>query len=60
MSASTFDAATQDRKKTLDIRWTDRDGQFNDTWTYGQLRGREDGEIREKKKARRGLWGYKD
>jgi hypothetical protein len=50
MSASTFDADTQDRKKTLDIRWTDKDGQFSNTWTYVQIRGREDREMREKRR----------
>jgi hypothetical protein len=60
MSASTFDADTQDRKRNLDIRWTDKDGQFSTTRTYGQICGREDGGTEMEMKTGRGLWGYKD
>jgi hypothetical protein len=55
MSASTFDADTQERKRNLDIRWTDRDGQFSTTRTNGQIRGREDGGTEMGMKTRRGL-----
>jgi hypothetical protein len=47
MSASTFDADTQERKRNLDIKWTDKDGRFNNTRTYGQIRGRGDEALRQ-------------
>jgi hypothetical protein len=49
MSASTFDADTQGGENS-EIRRTDKDGQFSNTWTYVQIRGREDGEMREKRR----------